>query len=206
MFRSLIVIFTIPVIVFLTFAAPVPKHLMQKPEPAYFPTKVGAKWVRQHAQEEYTEVVTEVGERPDGAKVVSVGHVNPNGEVLSARTVAVSSKGLFLLSQGGHVFDTDATYCLLKLPHQPGDGWKNEKRSFWDRTCTVYGSEWVEVPAGRFWAMRVESTEYRIPNKLARTTSWYAPEVGEVKHVSTPFRDDEADYVTVLKSFTPGGE
>jgi hypothetical protein len=175
---------------------------MPKPGPAYYPTKVGAKWVRLHQGEEYTEVVTELERQPDGEKLVSVGHVNPNGDVIGVMTVVVSDRGLFQLNQGGHVFGT--SYCLLRQPHQPGDQWKNEKTSFWDRTCTVHGPEWVEVPAGRFWAVRVEETEYRVPNKLAKTTVWYAPGVGEVKHVSTPYRDDEPDDVKVLKSFTPG--
>jgi hypothetical protein len=175
----------------------VPKHLKPKEGPLYFPTKIGAKWVWQCGEEEDTEIVSEVEKQPDGTKHVTVGHVKPNGDVISVRTVVVSNKGLYQLNQGGHVFGT--SYCLLKMPHQPGDTWKNEKPAFWDRTCTVYGPEWVEVPAGRFWALRVEEDEYRIPNKLSKTTTWYAPGVGPVKMTT----DNGAH---VLKSFSPSKE
>jgi len=64
----------------------------------------------------------------------------------------------------------------------------------------VAGVEEVEVPAGRFRAVRVEWDRDHPRSPDFRTTIWYAPGVGEVKVAL------DGKPWTVLKAFSPGGE
>jgi hypothetical protein len=67
-------------------------------------------------------------------------------------------------------------------------------------TRTVAGEEVVEVPAGKFRALWVESKlESAAPTPTG--TYWYAPGVGVVKSV---LNTSTGVQTTVLKSFTSG--
>ena len=66
--------------------------------------------------------------------------------------------------------------------------------------------EEVEVPAGKFTAIRVESevsVGSPIPLLRFKLTEWYAPGVGLVKMIG---RYDNSVATRVLKSFTPDGK
>jgi hypothetical protein len=60
----------------------------------------------------------------------------------------------------------------------------------------------VEVPAGKFKAIRVV-TESQALARPFRRTDWHAPGVGVVKRVVL---DGKIESVEVLKSMTPGGK
>jgi hypothetical protein len=60
--------------------------------------------------------------------------------------------------------------------------------------------EEVEVPAGKFKALRVEA-EQELGANVFKSTLWYAPGVGLVKSVTNT---NGTERVQVLKSFTPG--
>ena len=60
---------------------------------------------------------------------------------------------------------------------------------------TVYGPDEVEVPAGKFRALRVVWERGTVTY-----TSWYAPNVGEIKRTAK-HGDDPAATVRLLKSF-----
>jgi hypothetical protein len=72
----------------------------------------------------------------------------------------------------------------------------------------LVGEEVVEVPAGRFRAVRVEYS-YTLPvgprsvPVAYHATNWYAPGRGAVKVV---FRVGEDETVMELKSYTPAGK
>lgn len=70
-------------------------------------------------------------------------------------------------------------------------------------TCKLTtGGEEVEVPAGKFKAVRVEAEAgFPAPFAVTRTTYWHAPGVGVVKTVE---QIKGGDRVEVLKAFTPG--
>jgi hypothetical protein len=65
-------------------------------------------------------------------------------------------------------------------------------------TYTVGKVEEVEVPAGKFQAIRVEE---KTDVLLESATRWYAPGVGLVKAVSTLGKNEQ---IQVLKSYTCG--
>jgi hypothetical protein len=62
-------------------------------------------------------------------------------------------------------------------------------------TWTVGEWEWVEVPAGRFRAVRVDWDRQRDAEEEWRVTRWYAPGVGMVK-------ERNAGHLRVLVAFT----
>ena len=62
--------------------------------------------------------------------------------------------------------------------------------------------EEVEVPAGKFKAVRVE-VEVEDGEAVLRKTYWHACQVGIVKIV---VHDKKADWVQVLKSFSPADQ
>lgn len=161
-------------------AAPVPRGLVT---PEYFPTKLGASWVIQVAAQEpakpkrvseHTEVVTAVEEK-DGTKLVTVAR--DDGRPVAR--YAVSPGGVARVRQDGFTFTPPLR--LLRLPSRPGDEWE------WDSAvtsplpparlegrCRAFGPEWVEVPAGRFRAVRVE-TECSDGTADRSQVCWYAP-------------------------------
>jgi hypothetical protein len=123
-------------------AAPVRKE----PEVVlYYPTTPGAKWVYDRPDRD-EEVVTVSGvEKEKGELVVS--RANPNGNGAGYRKVYVSADGL-RQPQG---YDEDAEpIWLLKSRVKSGDYWDAG-----DSKRTVFGPDAVEVPAGKFKALRV---------------------------------------------------
>jgi hypothetical protein len=182
-----------------TRAAPVPKHLMKEPV-YYYPTQVRAKWVYQFhavgdpAGREVIEIVLAVEEQK-GLKIVSLGSVVDGKPQSSGRVMAVSGKGLI---EGSMVApgDFDARVEVLRLAAL-GTRWEvmldNGRAKY-----TLRGEELVEVPAGKFKALRVDG-EFVFPEggrELWRT--WYAPGVGVVKW------EDSIGRLTVLKGTAVG--
>ena len=177
-------------------AAPVPERVMPKEPPLYFPTKVGTKSVYLSNGSDFkshtsVQIVTAVENGKDGAKIVTVSSVHPDGHAYPTARYEASSRGLaqvWLPKLDG----APAPHRLLQLPYEDGlrlpyPGGIN---------VSTHRPEKVKVPAGEFECLRVEYHRSSKDQKLLNTY-WYAPGVGEVKF-------EQGDYVRVLKSFTPG--
>ncbi len=175
-------------------AAPVPTHLFPKPQPVCFPTKVGttSEWANGRW---YTERVAAV-ERKDGLTHVTVEWLD-GAKWRPGRRVTVSAEGMVMTEAAGR--EVKHPLWLLKQPHREGNAWEINLVEHPDvkGTKTAHGPERVEVPAGRFDAVRVE-VRYTLFGKEQRMTEWYAPDVGRVKMV------DAGGGTLELKSFTPG--
>jgi hypothetical protein len=107
---------------------------------------------------------------------------------------------VYRIAVGGRTYDPPV--CLLKLPAKPGDTWTTELSGKGQPRKTIYtyrGEEEVEVPAGKFKALKIESEMET--GKSVRATFWYVAGIGMVKS-STKFGDTERVYA--LKSFTAG--
>ncbi len=175
-------------------AAPTPRDAL--PHPEYFPTTKGARWVYQSdIAGGVEEIVVTAVELVDGQKVVSRAGVGANKRAYSR--MAVSAKGVRRVDGSGG--GTEAGDWLLKVPFKPGEAWEAADQS----KRKTFGPEKVEVPAGRFEAVRVVIVSPGNPN--FDTTLWYAPGIGEVKRVSHA-ADGSEIVVRALKSFTPGKE
>lgn len=162
-------------------AAPIPAP---KRKPLYFPTEVGATWVYQRPGRDDESATVEAVEEEKGEWIVSRKGVGDNATIY-ARMV-VSREGLRQEREG-----TDGKVgWVLKAGLKPGEFWEvpdGGKRK-------VYGPEPVEVPAGKFQALRVVWEQ-----EGATLTSWYAPGIGEIKRVI--IRGGEERVYRSLKSF-----
>lgn len=182
--------------------APVPKA---KGKVLYFPTTVGAESVfvetDRGVKSERTQTVTKV-EYEKGAYQVTL-QLAYDKKVVGGVVYAVSESGL------SHQLDgpgRDPPVQWLKVTAKPGDSWECKFDGGVELvTFTHVGEEEVEVPAGKFKALRVDS--YRVTAKFRqkiRTSVWVAPEVGTVKGFSHSGGGPDDNIVCELKSFTPG--
>jgi hypothetical protein len=197
MFRLSVITFALVPLATVTPAAPVPKDAGKTV--LYFPTSVGAKWVYKSGKTEWVEQVTAVEEK-DGAWVVTIGDV-VGDKVTPSYKRLVSPNGLF--TGPGGLKEVRFALTLLKLPAKPRDEWEWARDKGGAMICTVVGTEVVEVPAGKFRAVRVESTLRNGEDTEPVQTGWFAPGVGQVKLV---LWGGDGELSTVLKSFTPGKE
>jgi hypothetical protein len=173
-----------------------------KPKAAlYFPAIVGDKSVferkgkdagREH-DDEFTEVVTAV-EAKDGGFIVSVKR-DEGGGVQREFAVRVTEKGIFGRKADGSPFDR----CRLKLPAKKGDTWEVVGETI-KTVYVVAGDEEVEVPAGKYKTIRVDSTT-ELPTFTIMNSTSYAAGVGVVK---MRHNSGGREVTHSLKSFTPG--
>lgn len=178
----------------------------------YLPTTVGDTSVFQGTgaskDDEGTQVVTAV-EKKDGAVLVTlrkevvakVMGVTSKFQVLEQHQV--SERGVFQVAHGKQALDPSV--CHLRLPAKERDTWTADVPVEGVAgpariTYTTGKAEVVEVPAGKFHAVRVEMVG-KVGETTIRGTNWYAPGRGIVK---TMIESPGSVKVVVLKSFTPG--
>jgi hypothetical protein len=162
---------------------------LKGPEPTWFPTKEGATRVYEIRDGDrvlgsYTDVVTKV-ETKDGDLHVTIRRETEGNEPYGT-TIAVTSQGLLRVAVNGKPRETPT--LLLKTPPKVGTKWHVGKAQY-----EVMKEEEVEVPAGKFKAVRVELRDGEV------STIWFAPNVGVVKMAST-----QGPAVQVLKEFKQG--
>ncbi len=174
-------------------AAPVPSGLAPPP---YMPTVLGTKWVYDYYGDEQTEEITAV-EKQDGVEVVTIERIVKK-KYKEERRVKVAGDGLFQLT-GGPAFN-HTPMLLLKLPHRPGDSWETFTGAWGGGfgEVTALKAERVQVPAGRYDVVGVETKYPQRVGDAVVAKWWYARGVGLVKEMYGPKVQRE------LKSFTPG--
>jgi hypothetical protein len=179
------------VLLVLTGAAPAPgaPALKHKDPAPYYPTAVGYRWTYDGTNGANSFVVTGV-EPKDGALLVDVANVGPDGHQNPCQRMRVGPDGVFRVSLAGRDYPTPE--CLLKLPHKDGQEWEFDLGTGGGKArLTAVRRETVETPAGKFDCIRVERTG------ASAATYWFAERVGLVKVTSGKFEQ-------TLKSFTPG--
>lgn len=179
----------------LASAAPAPKDA----ESDYFyPTQKGATWVYQRENDETVRTVTDVDNTGDGAKLVSCGFKDTEGKTVIV-VILVSKEGLY--EQSCRQPPDSRGTCLLKLPHRDGATWDMEDFPSTNlkvtHRMTAFGPEEVEVPAGKYEAIRVVG-EYKLNDTVFKGTHWYVRGIGIVKS------EVAGEVVLTLKSFTRG--
>jgi hypothetical protein len=166
-------------------AAPAPKSA----DPTWLPIKEGDTRVYEVRDGDrvlttYTDVVTKV-EKKDADLHVTIRRESPAADPF-VTTIAVTGGGLLRVAINGRKLGTPS--LLLKTPPKVGARWAVGAARY-----EVTGEEDVEVPAGKFKAVRVKLTDG------AESTLWFAPNVGVIKMAST-----QGPVVQVLKEFKPG--
>jgi hypothetical protein len=167
-----------------------------------FPTAVGTTWVYDGPNGEFEEAVTEA--KADGTgTVVTVVRTKAGREEWQS-TFRVTRAGFDMLASGGVTYEHPLPF--LKAGAKAGDAWEYAYTSFptaFRNHLKVVGPEKVEVPAGKFDAVRLDQSETNglvgaaNPNGPAiECACWYAPGVGLVRQV---WQGQE----TTLKNFHP---
>jgi len=169
-------------------AAPAPKGK----DAVWFPTKEGDTRVYEVREAGkvlmgYTDVVTAV-EKKDAAVHVTITRDYTAGGVREMITIAVSDEGLFRVAVNGK--ELAKPIPLLKTPPKVGTKWALDSGAEY----RVTKEEEVEVPAGKFMAVRVELSSGESPTIL-----WFAPADGLIK-----MDGGRGEQVTALKEYKPG--
>jgi hypothetical protein len=162
-------------------AAPVPTHLMPKDPPLYHPVQKGARWVYEGGARAGTFEVTAVEDEKEGAQLLTIAEVSKDGKEVPYQKLAVSRRGILLLE---HPVRFDEPVWLLKTPARAGDKWEFRTSGpgivEGKGTVRVVEVEAVEVPAGKFTAVRVEEQFTALANgkPVDRYTQvfWYSTE------------------------------
>lgn len=180
------------------------------PAPVYIATSVGDTMVfeLQGPGKRWKSVARVAAtEAKDGVLLVTtVITEGPTGSQ-TERTIRhkVSAVGVFLLANGKLEFEQP--HCELRLPAKAGETWEQPVPGSPGESMKVkvVGEEEVEVPAGKFRAVKVEYS-YAFPGSATvayHGTSWFALGRGAVKVV---VRVGEDEVVAALKSFTPASK
>src|SRR5262245_32649310 len=156
--------------------------LKDNPGP-YFPSRVGDTRVYESRATSGTYEVTETVVRVEGDGPALLIHYDwaCDGESRGPATVRLSDAGVFrvLAADGAG----PPARPILRFPLHDGATWAEERPAdpfgapAYRATFKVGRAEDVEVPAGRFRAVRVEVTE-TVADVTYRTRQWYAPRVG----------------------------
>jgi hypothetical protein len=181
-------------------AAPRPKDLPD--EGLWFPVTVGTRWVYEGPNGEYEEAITDA--KGDGKGTVVTVVRTKGGKEEWQSTFRVTRAGFDMLASGGVTYDRPCPF--LKTGAKPGEEWEyaytRPPTAFHSR-LKVVGPEKVEVPAGKFDAVRVDAAESNSRVGAANqngpaieSSCWYAPGVGLVRQV---WRGQ----VTTLKALHP---
>jgi hypothetical protein len=184
-------------------ASPAPRLKDTSGERLCFPTAVGTTWVYEGPNGEFEEAITEA--KADGAGTVVTVVRTKAGQEEWQSTFRVTRAGFDMLASGGVTYDRPLPF--LKAGAKAGDEWEytytRPPTTFRNR-LKVVGPDRVEVPAGKFDAVRVDQSETNSlvgvanPNGPSiESACWYAPGVGLVRQV---WQGQE----TTLMSFTPG--
>jgi hypothetical protein len=194
-FRSLAVVPVLVLFLVATAAAPVPK---EKAQPNYFPTTLGSKWVYKTGDGTSSMEVTAVETNGDTRFVTVAFRVND--KPTTTERMVISGKGVFRERRNNEPFEPPI--CVLRYPYKPGEKW-DVNRQTEKTTFTAHEAEEIEVPTGRFKAIRVEVVAPPAILEL-RETHWFVPGVGPVK--SRYSTKGSETLLQELKSFTPGKE
>lgn len=153
----------------------------------YFPLRAGDSWTYKHSEgNEFTVKVLKEEKQADGSLrylvelqsggLIHYTYSKPAGWVLLHRTD--------YLDQEAMKIDYQPPRQYLKNPLAVGAKWswagKDVTGVEASESSQVVGLEWVEVPAGRFHAMKIVS-EVSNGGAVVNKTYWYAPGVGCVK-------------------------
>jgi len=140
----------------------------------YFPLKPGMAWEFENADGK-TETKSvgdakKIGDREYRLVRNALVGTPPERDI----PAVVSAGGVTLFDEHDQV-----DVCWLKLPAKPGAEWTHKSR-VGRLAMTLSGEEEIEVPAGKYKALKVVA-DLEVNGAKGRMTIWYAKGVGEVR-------------------------
>jgi hypothetical protein len=170
----------------------------------WFPTTVGDTRVFEETRhngeklttQTETRTVTSV-DRTEHSLSVTVRVERDGADPVVETYAHFFKRGLYLVTHDNVLFNPPC--CMLRLPYRRGDTWEVNNPAFCATPVkfTVGNEEEVEVPAGKFKAIRIEAVCEQ-DGRTARLTHWAAAGFGIVKSVNKT--GDELKTILVLKS------
>jgi hypothetical protein len=174
-----------------------------KPARIYFPTTVGDTRVYESSAEgiktsEQIEIVESVEKKDDMFLVTTIRMQGKTKRPYMQ--MKVTEQGLTRVKTGTTMNSTPI--IMLKVGARVGETWEHEVDAVIGKyTCKIIAEEELEVPAGKFKTIRVDTVGILPTGKEVKLSHWFAPGIGPVKMITNT---NGKDHTQVLKSFTSG--
>ncbi|MBI2823061.1 MAG: DUF3108 domain-containing protein [Planctomycetia bacterium] len=175
----------------------------QDKQPDYYPLAAGTKWTfHGEAGGQKIEVTNQVAkiETIDNQPLVRVETL-VGGKIVANEHLKGTDAGVFRHRfNGGEMVPP---VCVIKYPVVEGDSWKSNVKigpESVDMTSRVEKEEEIEVPAGKYKAVKVRVDANTKGQKITNTY-WFAPGVGIVKQEAAV---NGGTIVMNLAKFEPG--
>jgi len=186
------------------------------PDDTYYPLAKGSKWTYSTDYADDTVLVHEVTgtEKVGDVECFIVEH-KTIGPTLGTRMmrkewVAADADGVVIrkVSRGKSELDVVKPFFKIKHILRKDDEWKGEAKAEENAPHYEYrveGEEDVEVPAGKYKAVKVHVKIESGSRHAAEGTEWYSKNVGIVKsEITIRAAGDDFTMVSELKKFEPG--
>ena len=183
----------------------------------YFPIGKGHKWVYKTDYDDETDIIHEVtgSEKVDDVECFVLETRSENATEKRIRTIrkewlAASEDGVKIhkILRGRSEMDVEKPILKLKSDLRKDVEWEGEAKASENPAKHHYrvdGEEAVEVPAGKFKAIKVAIKIESGDRHVAEGFEWYAKNVGLVKSEMTiKFRGEGPTIVSELKEFKAG--
>lgn len=185
-------IFALMLLVFLAAVAAMAQKPRETPPPDYFPLRDGESWnyrstTADGKQSEFTMKVLSTEKQGDGTNhflVETLSTFQPIHDWYSKPAGWVLMHRIAYPKNAALKADYQPVKQYLKNPLSAGAAWTWKGKGMMgveiDESSRVTASEMVEVPAGKFQAMKVETKVIQAGTPVTKTY-WYANWVGLVK-------------------------
>lgn len=173
----------------------------------YLPLAKGNRWTFQTIWEGIDLVYEIVGTEKVGEVECFVVEHRTQNRVLRKEWLAVSEEGVRIhqLQRGKSILPVEKPYFKLKADPRKGDEWGGNADAEENPVKAHYrveGEEEVEVPAGKFKAVKVKVKIESGASFLAEGWEWYAKDMGIVKsELTLTSRQDSLTMTNELKEF-----
>lgn len=186
------------------------------PDDTYYPLAKGSKWTYSTDYADDTILVHEVvgTEKVGDVECFIVEHktVGPTlgTRVMRKEWVAADADGILIrkVSRGKSELDVVKPFFKIKHILRKDDEWKGDAKAEENAPHYEYrveGEEDVEVPAGKYRAVKVHVKIESGSRHSAEGSEWYAKNVGIVKsEITIRAAGDDFTMVSELKKFEPG--
>ena len=182
----------------------------------YYPLAKGSKWVYSTDYADDTILVHEVTgiEKVGDIECFVVEHktVGPTlgTRIMRKEWVAASGDGILIhkVSRGKSELEVEKPFFKIKHILRKDDEWKGQAKAEENPPHYEYrveGEEDIEVPAGKYKAVKVHVKIESGSRHAAEGSEWYAKNVGIVKsEITIRAAGEDFSMVSELKKFEPG--
>ena len=146
-----------------------------------------------------TQEITKVVSTADGT-MGTITMIRPVPIPIVETVFLANSQGIYMVERHGH--ELNPMSLIFRNGDKPGGAWVSDFTSNGVASHTVHttvGDEIVEVPAGTFRAVRVDSVITDGNQQPRKMTTWYARGIGLVKN-----KNHKNGVVKLLFGFRPG--